>query len=254
MVTALCSAFSITGKEKYRKQAIHSIEFLTGKFFDGEVWLHSYKDGRARHFAFIDDLAYLIQALIALQEITGEQRFLEKAREVMQYVFEGYTEEGRPYFYYTHNNQKDLIVRKVEVYDGATPSGNAVMAQNLYVLGVLFDNSEWRERSMRMVKGLMSLLEKYPSSFGVWAILAQGFCQGIPEIVLLGQNFNHLLKDFLCIFIPHKIFQCATLPDNYYPLLSKPVTIESQFYLCKNFRCAPPVKEVGELVKLLTEA
>lgn len=254
MVSALCAAFSITGKEVYRKQAIHTLEFLSTAFFDGKNWLHSYKEGRARHFAFLDDLAYLIEALINLQEITGEQRYLEQAQALVNYVMNGFSEADRPYFYYTHADQKDLIVRKVEVYDGATPSGNAVMARNLYALGVLLDNTDWRERSVQMVQGLFSLIEKYPSSFGVWAELAQGFCRGIPEIVLVGPNFNHLLIDFLCTFIPHKIFQCATLPDNCYPLLSKPVTIEPQFYLCKNFKCAPPVKEVGDLVKMLTEA
>ncbi len=102
-------------------------------------FFHTYKKEVARYPAFLDDYAYLIQALIHLQEITGNAEYLYKAKSLTEWVIEQFSEEDTGYFFYTNKGQQDVIVRKKEVYDGAVPSGNAIMAFNLQYLGVVFD-------------------------------------------------------------------------------------------------------------------
>jgi uncharacterized protein YyaL (SSP411 family) len=127
-MNAACSkAFMATGIEAYKQLAIDNIGFIKRSFKNhskGE-WHHSYKSGAARHPAFLDDLAFLIQAMILLQEITGEANYLKDATEIADYVIAHFSDEEGPYFYFTNNEQKDVIVRKKEIYDGATPSENA---------------------------------------------------------------------------------------------------------------------------------
>ncbi|HJU45604.1 MAG TPA: hypothetical protein VJ647_02420, partial [Chitinophagaceae bacterium] len=126
-------------------------------------------EGKAKHRAFLDDYACLAQALVHLQEITGEQEFLQKASDIVQYVTEHFSDEENRLFYFTHKDQGDVVVRKKEIYDGATPSGNALMAENLLYLSIMCDRPEWRERAESMVAGLMEVVKTYPTSFGVWA-------------------------------------------------------------------------------------
>ncbi len=249
MTIACCKIYGALGDAHYRDIAIQTIDFIWSHLQKDGKFNHSFCDGEAKHPAFLDDYAYLIQALIHLQEITSDTIYLKRAKTLTEFVIEHFSEAETGFFFFTHANQQDVILRKKEVYDGATPSGNAMMALNLYYLAIVFDEMSWRNRSLQMVQSLQKVIVRYPTSFGVWATLMQSFCYGIPEIALLGENFKKGQLDFLRIFIPLKIFQSATLSDNYFPLLAgKPYTIESYFYLCKQYTCQNPVSEIDELL------
>jgi uncharacterized protein YyaL (SSP411 family) len=252
MVTGLCRAYAAFGDTRHLKMAEVNMEFLWNTFRKHEQLWHTYKNGQLRYPAFLDDLAWWIEALIALQEVTGNQDYLSKAKWLAEYVVEHFGEEEGAYFYYTSEGQKDVIVRKKEVYDGATPSGNAVMAANLFVLGTIFDETNWVKRSRAMVDGLQQPATKYPGSFGCWSLQLQGITYGIPEIVLMGKDLLELRKDFLRNFIPLKIFQSATQTSEGFPLLAgKPVSTEPLFYVCKEFVCQEPVGSIAEVRSLL---
>jgi len=87
--------------------------------------------------AFLDDYAFLIDALIHLQEITADIKWLQMTKEITGFVIENFSEPDGPFFFYTIRGSKMLSFRKKEIYDGAIPSGNAVMAHNLYRLSIL---------------------------------------------------------------------------------------------------------------------
>jgi len=194
----------------------------------------------------------LIQALILLQEVTGNAEYLAQAREITEYVITHFSEADGPFFYYTIEGQKDIIVRKKEIYDGATPSGNAVMAHNLFYLSVVFDIRDWKNRSMQMVSALEQVIRKYPGSFGVWASLLQAFTQEVPELVLTGKKINELRNQFLSIFIPNRIFQSTEITDPSFPLLDgKPVADQPLIFLCKNYACQRPVDNLPAFIRLM---
>ena len=253
MNSACCKAFMATSKEEYRQLAISNMQFLFDAFQkENEQWYHSYKNRESRFPAFLDDLAFLIQALTQLQEITGDAKYLRKAKQVTEYVIAHYSEDDGPYFYYTNKEQQDVIVRKKEVYDGATPSGNSVMANNLFYLSVVFDVKEWRNRSEKMVSSLAEVIKKYPTSFGVWASLLQAFAEEVPEIVLTGIKINELRNQFLAIFISHRIFQSTEITDPSFPLLDgKPIAEQPLIFLCKNYSCQQPADSLEAFIRLM---
>jgi uncharacterized protein len=79
-------------------------------------------------------------------------------------------------------------LRKKVIYDGATPSGNAVMALNLHHLSILFDKSEWAEQSEKMIRGLIDTTVKYPTSFGAWLLVLMEKVYNTNEIAIVGQR------------------------------------------------------------------
>jgi uncharacterized protein YyaL (SSP411 family) len=213
---------------------------------------HTYKNGQAKYPAFLDDYAFLVASLIGLQEITGEDSYLYNGRTLIELVLENFGDEGDGMFYYTHKDQTDIIVRKKEIFDGAVPSGNSVMAWNLYYLGVIFDKIEWREKSFGMCALISPTIKRYPTSFGFWATLIQGMTYGIPEIAILGKDIRHANKEFLRTFIPLRIFQSTTRENDNFPLLyQKPIAEEPNIFLCKHYSCQNPVTEVNALIRLL---
>jgi uncharacterized protein YyaL (SSP411 family) len=252
MITACCKAYSALGKEEYSQMAIRNMSFIRKYFQSGnKEYYHVYKE-LAKYPAFLDDYAYLIQALIHLQEVTGDMDYLEQAEELMRWLIEEFSEEDTGYFYFTHRNQQDVIVRKKEVYDGAVPSGNSIMAYNLYYLGVVFDNQGWRERAVRMCALLFQAVSKYPTSFGVWATMSLGLSYSIPEIVIIGESYEQVRREFLRIFTPLRIFQSSALENPRFPLLArKPLSPDTYLFLCKNYACHTPVTTVNDLIRLM---
>lgn len=255
MSIAYCKAYQALGQEKYRELAINNMEFLWKRFKkEGRLsFNHTYKNGAAKYPAFLDDYAFLIQALLELQEITGNVSYLEKADSLTELVIENFSEKETGFFYFTRFDQQDVVVRKKELYDGAIPSGNSTMAWNLYYLGVVLDKGVWRERAIRMCSSLDQLITKYPTSFGVWATFFQSLTFGIPEIALIGQNIESKHQEILRTFIPPRIFQSSIKETNDYPLLAgKPVSTEGKFFHCREYTCQQPVNEVDELIELMS--
>ena len=280
MITACCKAFAALGDEGYRSLALKNIAFLEEKM-RGEganFFIHSYKntaknetkavtgedrpetgDIRQNIPAFLDDYAFLIEAYIQLQEVTGEADFLIRARTLTHWVIENFSEEDTGYFFYTHAAQNDVIVRKRDIYDGATPSGNAVMALNLLYLGTMFDVNEWKQRAAGNAAGLKDVIKRYPGSFAFWATLINAFTYPLYEIVLAGTYSVEKHKEFLEKAIPNRVFQISSVSHQIssvnhpeLPILrNKPVVGQSQFFLCRDYSCQQPVKEVSELIRLI---
>ncbi|MBC7850313.1 MAG: thioredoxin domain-containing protein, partial [Chitinophagaceae bacterium] len=122
-VGSYCRMFAALGDEVFLERAVKTMEFLLNQFRAGHMFCHTYKNGEARQPAFLDDYAYLIQSLILLQEVSSDAGYLQTARELTELVIREFGEEETGFFFYTHANQQDVILRKKEIYDGAVPSG-----------------------------------------------------------------------------------------------------------------------------------
>lgn len=254
MNTACCKAYGATGNERYRVLAVDNMNFLLANLSseNGDGFHHTWKNDIAKYPAFLDDLAFLIEALLHLQEITGDVKWLEKARSVAINVIAQFSEADTGFFYYTPEGQVDVIVRKKEVYDGAVPSGNSVMAINLLRLSVLFDQKDWGERSVQILSSLGKAVLRYPTSFGNWLCLFQEITEGTSEIALIGEGVESVKKEILANYIPHRIFMSANQSNEAYPLLSgKPGTVKPTIYLCRNYTCQAPVFSSSELMSLI---
>jgi uncharacterized protein YyaL (SSP411 family) len=253
MNTACSKAFAATGEERYRQLAIRNMQFMFDNFSANGSFLHTSKNGKAKYAAFLDDGAFLVQALIHLQEITGNGDYLIRAKEITQYMLDGFTDNESPFFFFTHAGQTDVILRKKEIYDSAIPSGNSVMAGNLMYLSRVFDDNAWRQKADGMVIALFSLITRYPVSFGGWANQLLLTVQGIKEIVVTGEKINEILFEILHIFMPSKVFQSSSVPNETFPLLQGKQYFDPWLiYVCENYVCNPPVTSLTSLLNNLT--
>lgn len=252
LVTAFCKVGAALCNEEIKQNAQELFEFLEKSFSgnQGELY-HTFNAGRAKYPAFADDYAYLIEACIQLQEISGNQDYLHKAAGYTSYIEEYFGDHQDCLFYFTHKEQKDVIIRKTEIYDGATPSINAVMAQNLHYLGTVFDHIPWKERSANMLSVIWEAAKKYPSSFAVWAGLTQKIGAGTTEIAVCGSGFSTLLSELNSYYLPNKVLQSGA--DEKMPLLKGKISPPEggYIYVCQSYSCQKPVTNVKEAIELL---
>lgn len=254
MNSACSKAFIATGNETYRQLAIDNMRFLLDKFDRGKTceFNHTWKNNLAKYPAFLDDYAFLIQALIMLQEITADTSWLVKAKELADWAVKNFSEPGSAMFYYTRSGQEDVIVRKKEIYDGAVPSGNSMMAYSLYQLAIYFDRNEWKEMSITMVSSVGEIIARHPTSFGVWACLLAEINQGTYEVAIIGNDFKKLQLELLDHYLPHKVFMGSNTENEEFPILAGKILSEkSMIYLCKDYVCQQPVSSIKRFITLI---
>ena len=158
-------------------------------------------------------------------------------------------DEPTGYFFFTHKDQEDIILRKKEVYDGATPSGNSIMAENLFYLSVVYNIPEWYVAAEKITTALGNAILRYPTSFGVWASLILKVTFGINELVITGKDFFRLNGELLQLYMPGKIVQCGPGENERFPMLKgKNPGNETLIYWCRQYSCKTPVTTIEKLV------
>ena len=256
MLKAIAKAAIVLQNEQYKQAALANFNFVLLHFSDNTTdnqLMHTWKNGQAKYPGFLDDYAFFTEACIQLYELTLDASYLQKAHSYCKYVIEHFSDEENNFFYYTGKNQDDVIIRKKEIYDGATPSANAVMAANLFKLSIVFDETGWRERVNKMLEIISPAAIKYPVSFGLWGCLLLQRIKGMNEIALFGKNGTIAALNILHeSYIPGKLIIVSDNISSGFPFLkdkkaSEPLSI----YLCKNQVCLQPMQDVPELITII---
>lgn len=253
MNLALTKAGQVLENEDYRRKATAHMQWLLQTFVTSEgALLHTWKDGKARISANLDDYAYLVQALLQLASATGEIRWIPEAKNWLEYVLEHFQHESGSFFYFTSDLQKDIPVRKLDLYDGATPSGNAVMAHNLLWLGLCMENHNWLEQAHFMMRQTASTALRYPYSFGNWCILVQRYtkepktivCTGVKADVHAAVLRRYFTPNCYLIETTEENFEIPVLRDKYFQG-------ENYIFVCTQQACLAPYREPEAVLPLI---
>jgi hypothetical protein len=246
LIVGFCKMHAATGNELYKNAAIECIQWLEEHLYnkDTNYFYHSIANETPKAPAFLDDYANLIHAYIQLQEITGNSSYLIQAKKWMDYVLINFIDEDGLYFYYTASYQKDVIIRKKESYDGAQPSGNALICSALNYLGYVFDLSNWTLHAEKMIQSIRPTLLQYPGSFGYWAQSFYQMSTGMTELVGVGPTVQESLTALNAVFLPNTIRITSQVQDDHIPLLKDKKYFDNQYFICKNKTCSPPMERI----------
>jgi len=230
----------------YLVRATEHMEWMIGCFETNGTLKHAWKNGNAKITANLDDYAFLTQALIQLGCSTGENKWILKAAELVETVIEKFS-TGEDFFYFTSEEQADIPVRKVELYDGALPSANSVMAHNLQVLGLCMERREWLEKSTAMLSKMSENTVRYPYSFAYWAILIQRKTEGIKTVICSGKNADLQKAEIQRNFLPQAVFFTLRKEIFDLPILkNKYFEDKNSIFVCSEEMCLSPVSSAGE--------
>jgi len=253
MNLALSKAAVALEEDAYLHRAEKHMGAMLQHFYTESRLCHVWKQGSARIDTNLDDYAYLIQALLQLGSVTAHLHWIVEAAKLTEQVIRDFRHEEGNFFYYTSSRRKDIPVRKIESYDGATPSANAVMAHNLLLLGMVTDNTDWLRQSQSMVGQMAEVALRYPSSFGYWAIMAQRLFTTPLTVVITGADAHSFHRQLQGKYLPHCFLLTSGKEKSDLPVLNgKEFSGESLIFVCTQEACLAPVGSVEESLHLIS--
>ncbi|MBL6445133.1 thioredoxin domain-containing protein [Fulvivirga sp. 29W222] len=252
MLKGLVDAYIAFGEEKFLTMALNNASFITSEMSDGERLFRSYKEGKATIDGYLEDYAHVIDAFIALYQATFDEKWLNKAKTMTDYTLKHFFDNGEKLFFYTDDSSEKLIVRKKEIFDNVIPASNSQMALNLHLLGIIYDNDDYKSKSKAMIGKMTSLLEGEPTYLYNWGILYSYLASSTAEVAIVGSNANNIRIRFGKRYYPNKVV-IGTKQSSNLPLLKGKEAINDQttIYVCYNKTCKLPVTDIDQAYEQL---
>lgn len=253
MLKGLCDAYRAFGKPEYLGIALKNASFILNNFLgnDGRLTRVFNTDETADTVAFLDDYANIIDAFIALYEVTFDELWLKHAKNLANNAINHYYDAENGIFYFTADDDEQLIARKSEIMDGVIPSSNSIMARNLKKLGLLFDDENYQRLSAQMLRNIVPHMARYGSSYSNWMMLLIEEVFGTYEIAITGDDFETRRLEIENNYVPNKIMLGGKKGS--LPLLQEKFGPETQIFICKDRVCGLPGKDVNSVLKQIID-
>lgn len=258
MMRALAEAGRYLGRGDYLDMAMRNADFLLTRLHPHDRLLRSWRNGNARHDAYLEDHAALILGLLALYQSDPNPRWFAAAESLAGEMWTAFRHDEWG-FYDTRADAQPLISRPRDVQDNATPSGNSLASQALLELAAFTGREEYRAAAEQAIAAILPAASRYPTAFAQW-LTAADFAQGpVKEVALVGDVHGQqglAMRNVLWrSFRPRLVAAISSLPpDPHAPALLDDRPVKDNLptaYVCEHFTCQMPVTGAQALVKLL---
>jgi uncharacterized protein YyaL (SSP411 family) len=268
MIAALARGAVVLGDGRYLEAAEKAEQFIRNKLqrHDGRL-LARYRDGESSFNGYLDDYAFLIWGLLELYRATFRVVYLSRAIDLTYKVRDLFWDQEHGGFFFYGTDSEQLIARPKELYDGAMPSGNSVMALNLLQLASITGDTELVELASRQIDTFSGIAAEFPRGYAYF-MTALLFAGGpASEIVITGHKDDPQVAEMLQLvqrqYAPGVVLIYrpegeGAGPDSEQleklaPFIREQRTVDGRAtaYVCQDRACRAPVTETAALGSLL---
>jgi len=253
MIKGMARAARVFGDATWRASARQAAEFIRATLWRDGRLLATYKDGTAHLNAYLDDYAFLLDALIELMQHEFRAADLEWARALADVLLDQFEDREHGGFFFVSHDHEQLLYRAKSGRDHATPSGNGIVALALNRLGHLAGEPRYSEAAARTLRAFKTLLEQEP-------IAHTSLCAALEEelappavVILRGDDTSAWQRELNGRYLPHVL--TLAIPSGQPDLpatLAKPAGAAVNAWVCRGVTCLPPITDRAELLSVLT--
>ncbi len=250
MLKGYIDAYRVFGDDHFLKRALKNANFIAKVQHKEDGGLYrNFKNKKSSINAYMIDYATVIDAFISLYEVTLDEKWLQNAKNLTNYTFDHFYDDKSNMFFFTSNEDKGLIARKIEVDDDVISSSNSIMANNLFKLGHYFSNPTYAKNANQMLHNVKGKISEYGGRASNWLFLYANYLGDFYEVAIVGDDAKQKLKEINQKYIPNKLIVGSTT-DSKMPLLEykykKGVTT---IYVCIDGACQLPVNETAKALE-----
>jgi len=246
-IRAMARAGRVLQQPRWIESARRALDFLRAELWRDNRLLASWKDGRAALPAYLDDYAFLLDALLEMLQTDWRDQDLAWARELAEILLAHFEDREAGSFYFTADDHEALIQRPRSLMDEATPAGNSIAAFALNRLGHVLGEPRYLEAAERAVGVACAAMAELPHAYGS-ALNALEELLDPPELVILRGEPEQLRewRDLLGQFYrPDRLVLSPPADSRELPRDgddSGPIAL-----VCHGTRCLAPARSLAEL-------
>ena len=262
MIHSMARGASILQRDDWLAAASRAANFIRNSMRrdDGRL-LHSWRLGEAKLDAYLDDYAYLIQALISLYEASFDEQWIDWAVELAEIVQKHFSDADRGGFFFTADDHEQLIARNRDMQDASVPSGNAMAATALLRLGKLTGNQSYLAAAQVAVAEAREMMQRAPTAMSQMLVALDALLGPFHEVAIVGGDSptetQAVVDQRWRKFLPRCVVACrheqSNLPVSSHleALFAGKQTIRApQVFVCENFRCQQPIESLDAAADL----
>jgi len=256
MISALAEAGAVLEEPRYLDAARACADFLLAELRDDRGFLlRTFNAGQARLGAYLEDHAFLLEALLTLYEASFDERCFIEARALADQILDRFSDTERGGFFSTPTDHEALIARRKDLEDTPIPSGSSSAALGLLRLAALTGDHSYAQAAAGAIQIVHTIAADHPNGFG-HLLQAVDFSLGpVSEVALVGQPLPPLARIVRRTLRPRLVLagSAGSTEETAVPLLEgrTPVDGAAAAYVCEGFACRAPVTTPGELAALL---
>ena len=252
MINGMITAGQILQRQDFIESAEKSLEFIYQNLWQQNRLLATYKNNQARLNAYLDDYAYLLQALISFLQYEWQQDYYLWAQQIANTLLDFFEDKDNGGFYFTSHDHETLIQRSKTFTDDAMPSGNAIAAQALQILGLLKGSSSYLEAAENTIRAGQTHIQNQAISHCSLLQAQQNFLHPPTIIILRGKK--PMLKTWQEIAQKHYStgLYCFAIPDDTKldeSLSNKKILGDVCAYICTGTTCSAAITDINEYTK-----
>ena len=215
----------------------------------------THREGKSHLNAYLDDYAYLIDAILALLQCRWDKDWLDMAIQLADQLLASFEDKEHGGFFFTSHDHEQLIQRSKTFMDDAVPSGNGIAANTLTRFGHLLGESRYLGAAESTLKAAWPSIERYPSAHNSLLHLLGEHLQP-PQSTIIRHGENDIQPWIECyreIKNPYQMFMCIprNVPELPGILGKQTPETETVAYICRGLHCLEPVKNLDLLLKNL---
>ncbi|SDY72808.1 hypothetical protein SAMN05444365_103270 [Micromonospora pattaloongensis] len=202
----------------------------------------------------LEDYGCVAEAFCALHQLTGEGRWLELARQLLDAALAHFG-TGAGGFYDTADDAEQLVARPADPTDNATPSGLSALAAALTTYSALTAEPRYREAAEAALATIAPIAARHARFTGYSATAGEALLSGPYEIAVVadGAAADPLLRAAHRHAPPGAVVVAGAPDQPGVPLLRDRPLLEGRptAYVCRGFVCDRPVTTAADLVAQL---
>ena len=258
MIKGMATAAFTFNNEHYLESATRALQFIRAKLWvDGKL-LATCRNHKAHLNAYLDDYAFLIDAILALLQCRWDRQWLEMAIQLADQLLDLYADQDHGGFFFTSHDHEKLIQRSKPFMDDSLPAGNGVAACVLAKLGHLLGKPIYLEAAEATLKAAWASINQYPSAHSALLQALDEHIAPSRQIIILGQPEATTIWRDKCRQFGKPFDSLMILPTDPagLPGLLGKYQPEGEItaYICQGQRCLPPIFDLDIFQeKLLSE-
>ena len=244
MVAGMARAARVLAQPELAESATRAVDFIRAELWQDGRLKATYKDGRARFAAYLDDYAFLAYGLLELLQARWRNADLQFARELADVLLTHFEDE-RGGFFFTADDHERLIHKPKPFADEAVPAGNGIAALALIALGHLLGEQRYLDAAERTVRAALHTLESYPDAHATLLRALEELLEPPKLVVLRGtpEQLTPWQHKLASAYEPHRLAFAIPNDAQLTGLLAQRTPRERAVgYVCEGMTCRAPVE------------